>query len=83
MGMLEEMLSEDWDVAALVARNNGGQGVRGAQDVLRQRRAALKAQLDRGVSPEEFKKGQALLESFDAAVSGLELALQNRIGRQS
>ncbi len=81
MGMMEEMLREDWDPAEIVAREDGGRALREAQEALRQRRSAFKAQLDRGVSPDDFKKGQALLESFDAAVAGLELAWNNRGGK--
>lgn len=81
MGILEDMLGEDWKPASVMTREDGGRALREAQDVLRQRRASLKAQLDRGVAPDEFKKGQALLDSYDAAIAGLELAWKKR-GRQ-
>ncbi len=81
MGMMEEMVKGGWDPAAVVTAEDGGRALREAQEALRQRRGFLKARLDRGVSPDDFKKGQALLQSFDAAISGLELAWKKRVGK--
>ncbi len=81
MGMMEEMLKDGWNPAGVVTAEDEGRALREAQEALRQRRAFFKARLDRGVSPDEFQKGQALLDSFDAAVSGLELAWKKRGGK--
>ncbi len=64
----------------LVAARDGRRALREAREALQQRRTLLKGKLDKGVSPEDFKKGQALLGAFDAAAAGLELAWKKREG---
>jgi hypothetical protein len=74
MAVIDAMRSEDWKAEDVLAADDGGRMLREAVDALRTARAGLKARLDRGVTPADFKKGQALLASYDAAVAGLEKA---------
>ncbi|MDR3211636.1 MAG: hypothetical protein LBU79_06955 [Planctomycetota bacterium] len=77
MGLETDILADEWSPLSLLAANDAA-GWRTLLDVMQQRRADFKTQLDRGVSQSEFKQGTALLESYDAALKGLELAWSRR-----
>ena len=69
-----DVYAEDWDPAKALTDDVQGQALRAATEALRQGQGTLKRKLDRGVTPDEFKRGQALLEGYEAAVRGLERA---------
>ena len=76
--MPTDVYGPDWDPDEALTGDAGGIGLRRIVDALRQGQGALKAKLDRGVAPDEFKKGQALLESYAAAMRGMERAWERR-----
>ena len=76
--MSADAYGENWDPGEALTQDGGGVGLRRVKDVLSQAQGALKAKMDRGVSPEEFKTGQALLRGYDAAMQGLERAWERR-----
>lgn len=78
MTLGEEIYADEYDVAALLHADASGEFVRDMSSVLRQRRAALKAAMDKGVPVDEFQKMQALLAAYDAAATGLEKAWKKR-----
>ncbi|MDR1519821.1 MAG: hypothetical protein LBU23_06710 [Planctomycetota bacterium] len=74
MGLREEMYGDGWLPEEMLAGDADGRGLREVLEALSQSQARLKAELDRGVAPDQFKKGQALLTSYEAAKQGLEKA---------
>jgi hypothetical protein len=76
--MSTDVYRADWDPAEALAGDGGGVALRRITDALSQGQGALKAKLDRGVAPDEFKRGQALLESYTAAMRGVERAWEQR-----
>ena len=74
MGLSEDIYGDGWDPAKTLADDATGVKLRELLGILGQNRAKLKSALDRGVPPDEFKSGQALLAGYDAAVRGLEAA---------
>lgn len=80
MSVIDKMHSDQWDIGETLDRDVSGKALREIRDLLEQQRFALKRELDRGVTPDEFRRGEALLGSFDAALSGLEEAWQKRHG---
>lgn len=78
MDAASEMYSEDWDVGATLDKDTHGKSLRDCNDVLEDCRRKLKRELDQGVTPNEFKRGEALLNSLDAAARGLNAAWQKR-----
>lgn len=81
MGIEAEVYSENWTPESLLNADDGGAGFRACLDLLARKQAAFKAVLDRGVSPDEFQKGQAILGAYDAAIKGMRLAWEKRHGR--
>ncbi|MDR0362002.1 MAG: hypothetical protein LBJ46_04875 [Planctomycetota bacterium] len=79
MGITEEMLRDDWSPSSAIESESPVlfQELTGE---LTGRRSALMRILDKGVSPDEFKKGRALLAAYDAALSGLGKARNKRGG---
>ena len=69
-----DVYSEDWDPAKTLAEDAQGLNLRLVTDALRQGQGKLKRKLDSGVTPDEFKRGQALIGSYDAAIRGMEQA---------
>ena len=76
--MPEDIRGEDFDLGAALAREDGSAVFRQVTDALRQGRQGLKTALDRGVAPDEFKRGQALLAGYDAALRGMDRAWEKR-----
>ena len=77
MGMAEEMLKDGWSPLAAVEADSPV-AFEEMKDVLFAGRNAFRAELDKGVSPETFKRGQAFLAAYDAALSGLDKARRKR-----
>ena len=73
-----DIYAEDWDPAKALADDAQGRALRAATEVLRQGQGVLKRNLDRGVPPDEFKRGQALLDGYEAAIRGLDRAWAKR-----
>lgn len=71
MDAASEMYNDDWDIGAMLDGDVNGRYLRDIVDVLEQRRRELKRELDKGVTPNEFRRGEAELTCFDAAVNGL------------
>ena len=69
-----DVYADDWDPAEAFAGDAQGHALRQATEALRQGQGVLKRKLDRGVPPDDFKRGQALLDGYDAAIRGLERA---------
>jgi len=76
--MSTDVYSPDWNPGEALTGDAGGIGLRLIVDALRRGQGELKAGLDRGVTPDEFKRGQALLESYAAAMRGVERAWEQR-----
>ncbi|MDR3077297.1 MAG: hypothetical protein LBV15_00860 [Planctomycetota bacterium] len=75
-----DIYAEDWSPGADLDRDKDGGALREMLGALRQSQALLKTQLDRGVPPDDFKRGQALMDSYEAARQGLEKAWGKRHG---
>lgn len=80
MDVEREMYADDWAIGEMLDKDADGRMLKDMRDVLIQRRAAVRTELDRGVTPDEFTKGQALVAGYDAALKGLELAWDRRHG---
>jgi len=76
--MNADIHGDDWDPGEALAKDGSGAALRQIRDALQQGQAVLKARLDRGVAPEEFRRGQALLGSYAAAARGMERAWEKR-----
>ncbi|MDR2390600.1 MAG: hypothetical protein LBE84_02820 [Planctomycetota bacterium] len=81
MEIAEEMAKDGWSPAPAVESESPAL-FRKLTGELADRRYALGRILDKGVSPDEFKKGRALLAAYDAALAGLEKARGKRTGRR-
>ena len=79
MGIAEEMAKDDWSPASAVESESPAL-YRELTGELAGRRSALGRILDKGVSPDEFKRGRALLAAYDAALGGIEKARDKRTG---
>ena len=75
-----DMYDENWSPDSDLDLDKNGGALREMLDVLRQGQSLLKGRLDCGVPPEEFKRGQALMDSYEAARQGLEKAWNKRHG---
>lgn len=73
-----DMHSEDWTPGEVLAEDVTGGRLRDMLDALRQSQGRYKAALDRGVTPDEFAKGTALVASYDAAMGGLQRSWTKR-----
>ena len=73
-----DVYADDWDPAKTLADDAQGRTLRSATEALRRGQGALKRKLDLGVTPDEFKRGQALLGGYEAAMRGLERAWTKR-----
>lgn len=73
-----DMYDEDWTPGEILAEDQSGTNLREMLDVLKGVQSKFKSALDRGVTPDEFAKGSALLAGFDAAAKGLTLAWEKR-----
>ena len=73
-----DVYAEDWDPAKVLADDVQGQALRAATEALRQGQGTLKRKMDRGVTPDEFKRGQTLLDGYEAAIRGLDRAWAKR-----
>ncbi|MDR1534534.1 MAG: hypothetical protein LBU64_05475 [Planctomycetota bacterium] len=65
---------DDWSVEAALDGSEGKGNLRALLDHLSQKRASFKRKLDRGVTKDEFARGEAILKAYDAAMGGLEIA---------
>ena len=76
--MNDDLYGDDWDPAAALEKDGSGMALRRVDETLQQGLRTLKAKLDRGVAPDEFQRGKALLESYAAASRGMEKAWKRR-----
>ena len=76
--MSDDLYGEDWDPGVALANDGGGAALRRVKDALHQGLQSLKAKLDRGVAPDEYRNGQALMEGYAAALRGVERAWERR-----
>lgn len=76
-----DMYSDSWTPGELLAGDGNGQELAAMKNTLLASRNKYKAVLDKGVSPDEFKKGEVLLAAYDAAIRGLETAWAIRHGK--
>lgn len=60
------------DLAAMLEEDSSGRVLAALLDSLNDGRRKLKNALDKGVTPDEFAIGEKVLDSYDAAVQGVE-----------
>lgn len=77
MGIAEDMAREDWSPREAVKAESPAL-FQELSAALSGKRSTLARELDKGVAPDAFKKGQALLAAYDAALAGLEKARGRR-----
>jgi hypothetical protein len=77
MGVTEDMYHDDWSFETALIGDAGSAKLRTIQDHLQQKRAMVRQKLDRGVTKDEFRIGEALLDAYDAAMEGLSLVWKN------
>lgn len=75
-----DMFSEDWAPGEVLAEDSSGAKLRELTDHLLEGRRKIKTALDKGVSPEEYEKGTAMIAAYASAIAGLELAWKKRHG---
>ncbi len=73
-----DVYAEDWTPGEGIAADTDGSMLRQVQNALLDSRGRLKAILDKGVSPADFQKGEALLSAYDAAMRGMEKSWNRR-----
>ena len=79
MGVAEEMRADGWSPLAAVEAESG-LAFEEMKSELRAEQAAFRKELDKGVSPDAFKRGAAFLTAFDYALAGLDKARAKRHG---
>lgn len=77
-----DMHSEDWAPGEVLAEDVAGGRLRDMLDALRQAQGKYKMALEKGVAPDEFAKGVALIASYDAAMGGLQRSWAKRHTRR-
>lgn len=77
MGVAEDMVRDDWSPLAAM-ESESPILFQEVAAVLAGKRSSLARELDKGVAPDRFVKGQALLAAYDSALCGLEKARNRR-----